>query len=290
MKQKIKTDWHIKHEDFGSVIDRYTRYLMGRGFSESSIERYAIILRNFLMFAGDSHPDQSVGLDFRDHIMDMNQAKSTINNSCYALNNFYKMHGEIFEFPILRVSNTIPYYFTEDDVHKIFDAASRNIKHLAMLQTLFYGCLRATEMCRLEDKDIDLKNLTIRVRHGKGDKEGIVLITPQCAKTLHKYLEVRPDLCIDGRSFLFFTDYGKQWNRVALHRMFVLTKKRAHVDRPGGVHVFGRHSPATLMIAHGADVRVVQTILGHNDIKTTLRYTHVSDSTKRTMYDKFLHV
>ena len=145
-------------------------------------------------------------------------------------------------------------------------------------------------MCRLEDKDIDLKNLTIRVRHGKGDKEGIVLITPQCAKTLHKYLEVRPDLCIDGRSFLFFTDYGKQWNRVALHRMFVLTKKRAHVDRPGGVHVFGRHSPATLMIAHGADVRVVQTILGHNDIKTTLRYTHVSDSTKRTMYDKFLHV
>ena len=128
------------------------------------------------------------------------------------------------------------------------------------------------------------------VRHGKGDKDGMVLITPECAKTLRKYLEVRPDLCIDGHSYLFFTDYGRLWDRVALHRMFVLTKKRAKVDRPGGVHVFGRHTPATIMIAHGADVRVVQTILRHNDIKTTLRYTHVSDSTKRTMYDKFLLV
>jgi integrase/recombinase XerD len=72
--------------------------------------------------------------------------------------------------------------------------------------------------------------------------------------------------------------------------MFVNTKKRARVDRPGGVYVFSRHSPATIMIANGADVRVVQTILRHNDIKTTLRYIHVSDLTRRTMYDKFLLV
>lgn len=142
----------------------------------------------------------------------------------------------------------------------------------------------------LEDKDVDLKNLTIRVRHGKGDKEGIVLITPNCAKTLGKYLEVRPDVYIDGRQYLFFTDYGRPWDRIALHRMFVQTKKRAKVERPGGVRVFSRHSPATIMIAHGADVRVVQTILRHNDIMTTLKYTHVSDSTRRAMYDKFLEV
>jgi len=200
------------------------------------------------------------------------------------------MCGEQFEFPILRVNNAIPYFFTEEEVHRIFDAASRNIKHLAMLQTLFYGCLRASELCSLEDKDIDLKNLTIRVRHGKGDKEGIVFITPQCAKTLKRYLEARPDFYIDDIQYLFFTDYGKPWNRIALHRMFILTKKRARIERPGGLHVFGRHSPATIMIAHGADVRVVQTILRHNDIKTTLRYAHVSDSTKRVMYDKFLAI
>jgi len=290
MKQKLKTSWHIKQEDFESVLNRYDRYLKGRGFSESSIERYASILRNFLRFAGDPHPSQDQAHAFREYIIDQNQAHSTINNSCYALNNFYKMCGEQFEFPILRVNNAIPYFFTEEEVHRIFDAASRNIKHLAMLQTLFYGCLRASELCSLEDKDIDLKNLTIRVRHGKGDKEGIVFITPQCAKTLKRYLEARPDFYIDDIQYLFFTDYGKPWNRIALHRMFILTKKRARIERPGGLHVFGRHSPATIMIAHGADVRVVQTILRHNDIKTTLRYAHVSDSTKRVMYDKFLAI
>jgi integrase/recombinase XerD len=124
----------------------------------------------------------------------------------------------------------------------------------------------------------------------QGDKEGIVLITPECAKTLHKYLEVRPDLCIDRRSYLFFMDYGRPWDRVALHRMFVLTKKRARIERPGGVHVFGRHTPATLMIAHGAYIRVVQAILRHTSILTTLRYTHANDTTKRTLCDKFFTV
>jgi integrase/recombinase XerD len=116
----------------------------------------------------------------------------------------------------------------------------------------------------------------------------MVFIMPQYAKTLEKYLEVRPNFCIDGLHYLFITDYEQPWDRVALHRMFVLTKKRARIERPGGVHVFGRHTPATLMIAHWADIRVVQTILRHTSILTTLRYTHVNDTTKRTMYDKLL--
>jgi integrase/recombinase XerD len=281
-------NWRVKQEDFESVLERYDRYLKGNGFSESSIERYSNILRSFLKFANDAHPSTEKATEFRDHLIAKKQARATINNSCYALGNFYKMHSESFKFPILRVNNTIPYYFSEEEVHKIFDAASRNIKHLAMLQILFFGCLRASELCTLEDKDIDLKNLTIRVRNGKGNKDGIVFITPECAKTVHRYLEVRPGQVIDGKHYVFYTDYGRPWNREALHRMFILTKKRAGIEKPGAVHVFGRHTPATIMIAHGADVRVVQKILRHNDIKTTLRYTHVSDLTKRTMYDRCL--
>jgi len=60
------------------------------------------------------------------------------------------------------------------------------------------------------------------------------------------------------------------------------------VTKPGGLHVFSRHSPATLMIANGCDISIVQKILRHNDIKTTLRYTHVSDKTQREAYEKFL--
>jgi integrase/recombinase XerD len=159
-----------------------------------------------------------------------------------------------------------------------------------MLQTMFCGCLRATELCGLEDRDVDLNQMSIRVRHGKGDKEGIVMINPIGARTLRRYLEVRPSAKIDGKQYLFYTDYMKKWDRISLHGVFSSIKKRAKVSSPGGLHVFGRHTPATLMIAHGADIRVVQTILRHNDIKTTVRYAHVSDTTKRVMHDKFLTI
>jgi len=136
-------------------MERYNRYLEGKGFSKSSIERYSSILRSFLRFAGEVYPSLEQASKFRELIVDKGQARATINNTCYALGNFYKMHGESFKFQVLRANNITPYYFSEEDVHKIFDAASRNIKHLAILQVLFFGCLRASELCALEDMDID---------------------------------------------------------------------------------------------------------------------------------------
>jgi integrase/recombinase XerD len=198
------------------------------------------------------------------------------------------MGEEGFKPKVLRADNTIPYYFTEEEVHRIFDA-TRNLKWLAMLQTLFFAALRASELCALEDRDLSLKDLTVRVRLGKGRKDGICFITPQCAKTLKRYLDIRPDLEIDGKRPLFYTDYGNWWDRTTLHRMFVNVKERAGLeDRPGALHVFGRHSPATILVERGASVIFVQKILRHNDIKTTLRYAHASDPTKRTIYDKFM--
>jgi integrase/recombinase XerD len=281
--------WHIEQEDFGIVLDRYERYLRGQGYSDNSINSGRKFVLSFLKFSKDPHPSFEQADAFRESLLDRKLAPSTINLHCFAMRNFYKMHGEDFKHVTLTCHNTIPYFFSEDEVHRIFEATS-NIKHLAMLQTMFYGCLRATELCTLEDRDIDLSKLSIHVRHGKGDKEGIVCITAHCANTLQRYLNIRPPLLIDGKQYLFYTDGGNMWTRVRFHKIFETIKQRAKVTRPGGLHVFGRHTPATLMISHGADIRVVQTIMRHNDIKTTLRYAHVSDTTKRTMYDKFLTI
>jgi integrase/recombinase XerD len=282
-------NWHIV-EDFDVTLDRYARYLRDQGFMESSIKRYCQFLRDFLKFTRTSHPSPEQATEYRSHLMDIRYAPSTVNNACFALGNFYKMHEEKWKYPILPVHNAIPHFFTDDEVRRIFEAASSNIKHLAIFQTMFYGCLRATEVCTLEDKDIDLKNLSIHVRHGKGDKEGIVCITPQCAATLRRYLDIRPPCLIDGKQYLFYTDQGNCFDHISLHRIFTYIKKRAGVNSLGSLHVFGRHTPATVLIAHGADIRVVQTIMRHCNIRTTIRYAHVSDTTKRTMYDKFLTV
>jgi site-specific recombinase XerD len=157
-----------------------------------------------------------------------------------------------------------------------------------MLNVLFYACLRASELCSLNDEDVDLNDRHIRIRDGKGGRQGIVFINDQCAKILWKYLAVRPALIIDGEQPLFFTDYGRRWDRDDLCRMFYQYKERAGITKRGGVHVFARHTPATIMIANGADLRIVQGVLRHRDIRTTLQYAHVSDKTKRERYEQCL--
>lgn len=99
---------------------------------------------------------------------------------------------------------------------------------------------------------------------------------------------MRPRLEIDGGYPLFYTDFGRRWNRKDLYRMFMAYKNKAGIEKHGGLHVFSRHTSATIMVANGCDIRIVQELLRHRDIRTTLRYAHVSDKTKRGMYDGYL--
>jgi len=84
------------------------------------------------------------------------------------------------------------------------------------------------------------------------------LITPECAEILKKYLKIRPKMMINGKHPLFYTDFGRLWDRRDVYRLFIYYKQKAGILKTGGVHVFSRHSPATLMIANGADIRIVQ--------------------------------
>jgi site-specific recombinase XerD len=196
------------------------------------------------------------------------------------------MIGDPIKFKRIAPNNQIPFYFSDEDVGKIFSVI-RNLKHLAMLSTLFYACLRASELCGLNDEDLDLHSLTMRIA-GKGGREGLACINNECANVLREYLAVRPVRLVEGRQPLFYTDYGQRWGRTDLHYMFKVYKRKAGIEKRGGLHVFARHTPATLMIANGCDIRIVQEVLRHRDIRTTLRYAHVSDKTKREMYERYL--
>jgi integrase/recombinase XerD len=136
-------------------------------------------------------------------------------------------------------NDNLPYYFDEDDVLKIFSSC-RNFKHLTMLKTLFYGCLRASELCNLDLPDLDIKSQTIRIREGKGGKDGIVFLKDECIKVLRQYLAIRPQLEVQGNQPLFYTICGHRWDRKNIHRMFVHYKAKAFISKPGGVSIVSR--------------------------------------------------
>jgi len=287
---RVKIDWDTKpvsehRKDI--LLNNYKRYLISLGLRSDTIRLYASRVGNFIEFSRPNEPSTKKADEFRDHLIDMGASRSHVNNTSFALKKYFEMKDIDWSATILPRNDSLPYYFDVNDVLNIFSVCN-NIKHLAMLQTLFYSCLRSGELCKLEDRDLDLDNKTIRLRETKGGRDDIALLNDECAETLRTYLNIRPKLEIDGRTPLFYTDNFNLWDRNDVHRIFIYYKNKAGIKKPGAVHVFSRHSPATIMVAKGCDIRIIKEVLRHRDIRTTLRYAHVANETKRKMYEEYL--
>lgn len=285
MRQKLQVSWDIPSKD--SKLKQFKRYLRDKGARQSTIDDYMARVERYLRFCAKEQPSPEMAQNFRDYLMDRELSRSTINNCCFAMRNFHAMLGQEVKFPFLKRTNTIPYYFTSDDVSRIFDKIN-NIKHLAMFKTAFYGCLRASEICNLDVEDVDLDRLALKVRDGKGGKSAVVFISEDAAEILRDYLAIRPDLEIKGQSPLFYTDMKNRFARTEIYRLVMYYKKLAGVSKKGGAHVLFRHTPASLMVQNGCDLLTIQHVLRHNDINTSMRYLHLADDTKRLKYEKFL--
>lgn len=286
-RQKLKIAWDIPDKD--TRLRRFKRYLRDQGVRQSTLDDYLQRVEKYLEFCGNELPSPENAQKYRDALMDKGLSRSSINNYCFAVKNYHTMLGQDIKFPFLKRTNEIPYYFTADEVCRIFDQIN-NIKHLAMFKTAFYACLRASELCNLDIEDLDLNRLALKVRDGKGGKTSIVYLSEDAASTLQEYLSIKPDFELERSRPLFFTDFGSRYNRKDIYRLVIYYKERAKIKKTGGAHVLFRHTPASLMVQNGCDLLTVQHVLRHNDINTSMRYLHLADDTKRSKYDKFLRL
>jgi integrase/recombinase XerD len=290
MRQQLRVDWsrEIKMSDLKPALGRYQSYLSKLGFSDQTIESYVFRAGKYLEFVKTDQPTTEDHSRFRDYLQEKKLARNTLNNYGSAAKRYHEMIGIPVNFHFLKPNDTIPYFFNEDDIAKIFGVC-HNAKHYAMLMTMFYEALRASELCGLNDEDIDFEAMTIRVR-GKWGREDLIPMNPEVACALQDYLKKRPSIKVNGEHPVFITDYFRRWNRMDAHRMFRDYKEKAGIVKPGGLHVFGRHSPASIMVKNGCDILTIKEIMRHRDIKTTSRYLHIGDQTKREKYEQFLRL
>jgi len=153
----------------------------------------------------------------------------------------------------------------------------RGLRDRAMLEML-YGCgLRVSELCALEVRDFIADADVVRCR-GKGSKERIVPVGGPCGRALRRYLESARETFAGGRvgeEHLFLTRLGRAFSRMGVFKMLRERAAAAGIDASVvSPHVL-RHCFATHMLAHGADIRAIQEMLGHASIATTQIYTHV---------------
>ena len=143
---KLDVDWSIKEPE-KLDLDKFRRYLRDNGHRQSTIDSYLIRISKFLKSKELVH-------DFLDGLHIRKLAGSTINNYITSIKKYHEMLGEPISIPYLKRSEGIPHYFDEDDIRKIF-CVVHNLKHLAMLNVIVFGCLRASELIDLDDGDID---------------------------------------------------------------------------------------------------------------------------------------
>jgi len=215
---------------------------------------------------------------------------STQRNDLTTIKDFFRwltrqnvlMHNPASELELPRPEKRLPQEVLSTlELERLFSIPDvrdpLGVRDRAMLELFYSTGLRRTELCRLEQADLNTERRTLHVRLGKGKKDRLVPVGARALHWLDRYLrEVRSRLCLDTRTqALFLTGYGEAFNPDVLSRMVSAWLKQAGLKRKGCCHVL-RHSCATHMLDNGADIRFIQQLLGHAKLDTTAIYTEVS--------------
>ncbi|MDT8384810.1 MAG: site-specific tyrosine recombinase XerD [Gammaproteobacteria bacterium] len=290
--------------DRGSAeIDRFLDTLwMERGLSRNTLAAYR---SDLIGFAGwlDQHRRQPLLAARREDLLDYlaervgAEAKPrTTARLLSSLRRFYQQavrDGEIPEDPsdrieAARLGRSLPKALTEADVERLIKAPDTatelGLRDRAMLELLYATGLRVSELVGLRVLQVNLRQGVARTL-GKGSKERLVPMGEVAVEWLEQYLlGARPGL-LKGRESeqLFVTQRGAGMTRQAFWYLIKRHAQQAGITRPLSPHTL-RHSFATHLLNHGADLRVVQMLLGHSDLSTTQIYTHVARERLKSLH------
>ena len=271
------------------ILSGYNYYLkVERGLSPNTVKAYTADIEGFYEFLrhrGVTLRDASSS-DISDYIISVSDylSKRSQARLLSSLNSFFDYlvsEGERKDNPSSAVDSPklgkyLPVVLSVEEVRAILKAAP-NERDRAILEVL-YGCgLRVSEVCSLKISEVYLKDMFVKVM-GKGSKERLVPMAPSTASAIMDYLSVRPESDARCEDVLFLNRFGRALSRVAVFKMVKSVALVAGVDKNLSPHTF-RHSFATHLIENGADLRVVQEMLGHESILTTEIYTHVDSAT-----------
>jgi site-specific recombinase XerD len=200
-------------------------------------------------------------------------SENTLHSRINAVKFFFEqvLHREkfFFEIPRPKKPSILPKVINAQDIKKLFSVTT-NLKHNTMLKLCYGMGLRVSEIVNLKITDIDSKNGQVLIEQAKGKKDRYVNLPESILLQLREYYKA-----YKPKKYLFEGQYGEQYSKRSAQQVFKDALKKAAINKDVGIHGL-RHSFATHLLEAGTDVKFIQELLGHNDIKTTLIYTHVS--------------
>jgi len=252
-----------------------------RNYSQATARAYIGAIRRFAAHFHRS-PDLLGPLEIREYQLHLYQRKlnpRTIRLHTAALRFFYRkvLHRRLSadDLPLPKLlRRQIPIVLSPDEVMRMIDAAP-NLRHRTILMTLYSTGMRRSELCHLRPEDIDQERMVVRIRQGKGGKDREVPLSPKLLAQLQTYyrsVKVR-------NGWLFPSLQNRRPDQPITHKAVWHAcreaTRRAGISKPVHPHTL-RHSFATHLFDNGAELPVIQTLLGHADPRDTMIYLHLA--------------
>ena len=284
-------------------IDQFADYLrLERNYSPKTVASYRrdlVLFRQFLT-------DTDAGLDLltadRDTVrlwvvdmMDKGEKSTTVNRKLSTLRSFYKflrMKGITGHSPVQGIKGPknkkpLPQFVKESDMDRLLDEIDlgegfMGVRNKTVIAVLYETGMRMAELIGLDDRDIDFGTRTIKVT-GKRDKQRFIPFGKELDEQLHRYLDARTEAFGQTEGAFFLSQKGE---RIPRHQVYLLVKdalSRVSDVSKKSPHVL-RHTFATSMLNHDAELGAVKELLGHNSLQTTEIYVHTTFQELKEIY------
>lgn len=283
-------------------IDEFIDYLNAeRGASKHTIKAYRtdlLIFKEWREKKGvrEDEVDQDVLRDYIAWMQQNGQSRATIARRFATLRSYYKFltreeymdTNPILEISTPKLEKKLPDFLYIEEVNTLLASPGEDdtisIRDRAILETLYSTGIRVSELVALNLSDLDLEAGMVKVM-GKGGRERFVPIGSYAIRAIKRYLEKRPELLSKEEDALFLNRWGERISDRGVRFLIGKYMRRAGIGKRVSPHTL-RHSFATHLLNRGADLRMVQEMLGHKSLSTTQIYTHLTKERLKKVYDE----
>jgi len=268
-------------DENAAALSKFSQALVLKAYSPNTINTYTSEFRLYLQTLGNTAAKDLSTDRVKDYLQychtSLQLSENTIHSRMNALKFYYEqvLHKEKFfwEIPRPKKPYLLPNFFNQDEIVAILKGTI-NTKHKTMLMLAYSSGLRVSEVVAMKTYNIDSQRMCMKIEQGKGKKDRMVGLSPVLLVMLREYCkEYKPK----KEGYLFMGQNPEEmYSTRSLQLVLTAAKERAGILKPGSIHAL-RHSFATHLVDRGTDVTIIQKIMGHNDIKTTMRYLHSSN-------------
>ena len=276
----LSAAWQLSAANIKS-LEKFVQLLQLKAYSNSTITTYRNEFMQLLKLLKNKPVEELTADDLKRYMVYTMKKEGIKENTAHSRLNALKFYFEqvlgrekfFWEIPRPKKPSQLPKVFSQDEIAAIINSVT-NKKHKVMLMLAYSGGLRVSEVVSLRTYEVDSKRMTIFISAAKGKKDRQVTLSPVLLVMLREYAQAyKPD----KKGYLFEGSTKETaYSTRSLQEVIQAAKKKAGVIRPGSIHSL-RHSFATHLVEKGTDISMIQKLLGHNDIKTTLLYLHTSN-------------